>query len=287
MATNSLVKAAVGRYAKNSSLAQQQNQVSIAETDPHLLAARAEAEAARKKHWWSKKAEAEIILSERDRKVLRSVKRRAYYLDRGFKCCCFNVGLDGVIGKRLCDSPQLNLCQLSKTNRLHVATTTGLIPGIGDALGAAFALELIRKASKADLPYNVLSMMMFNVMFDFAIGLVPILGDVLDFMYKANIKNAVLLEEYLMTRRRDELLKEQGKLPPSYEAGTGPVPGTSSATPAFLADEPRITAYDSDDDQVVNHDRPLIGQPSSPPPLPLPATQPDAKPKKSYRTFWK
>lgn len=114
----------------------------------------------------------------------------------------------------------------------------------------------------------------------------PILGDVLDFMYKANIKNAVLLEEFLMTRRRDELLKEQGKLPPSYEAGTGPVPGTQSATPAFLADEPRITAYDSDDELDI-HDRPLIGESSSSPPLPLPATQPDAKPKKSYRTFWK
>jgi hypothetical protein len=44
-----------------------------------------------------------------------------------------------------------------------------LIPGIGDAIGAAFALELIRKASKANLPYHVLSMMMFNVMFDFAV----------------------------------------------------------------------------------------------------------------------
>lgn len=106
-------------------------------------------------------------------------------------------------------------------------------------------------------------------------------------MYKANIKNAVLLEEFLMTRRRDEILKEKGKLPPSYEAGTGPVPGTSSATPAFLSDEPRITAYDPDDDEIVNHERPLIGRSSSPPPLPLPVTEPDAKPKKSYRTFWK
>jgi hypothetical protein len=97
--TNPLVKMAAERFVKNSSLAQNQNKPSIAETDPHILAARAEAEAARKKHWWSKKAEANIILSERDRKVLRQVKRRAYYLDRGFKCCCFNVGLDGVIGK--------------------------------------------------------------------------------------------------------------------------------------------------------------------------------------------
>jgi hypothetical protein len=105
-------------------------------------------------------------------------------------------------------------------------------------------------------------------------------------MYKANIKNAVLLEEYLMTRRRDELLKEQGQLPPTYEAGTGPVPGTQSATPAFLSDEARVTAYDSDE-ELYNHDPPIIGESSSAHPLPPPVTEPVTKPKKSYRTFWK
>lgn len=70
----------------------------------------------------------------------------------------------------VCDPPPPNQPYAScQTNGLHVTTTTGLIPGIGDALGAAFALELIRKAAKADLPYNVLGMMMFNVMFDFAV----------------------------------------------------------------------------------------------------------------------
>jgi hypothetical protein len=48
--------------------------------------------------------------------------------------------------------------------------TTGLIPGIGDALGAAFALELVRKAAKADLPHRILMMMIFNVAFDFMVN---------------------------------------------------------------------------------------------------------------------
>ncbi|KAH8549136.1 hypothetical protein BGW37DRAFT_522701 [Umbelopsis sp. PMI_123] len=248
--TNPLVKMAAQRFAKNTPLGQQQNQPSIADTDPHLLTARAEAESRRKRHWWSRKAEANIILSERDRKILRHVKSRAFYLDRGFQCCCCNIGLDGVIG---------------------------LIPGIGDALGAILALELVRKAAKADLPRNILLMMFFNIAFDFVIGLVPLLGDILDFMYKANMKNATLLEEYLMTRRRDELLMEQGKLPPSFEAGTGPIPGTSSERPA-LKDTPRVTAYDSEEEEVETDT-------SSPAGLQL-QNSPDP-PRKSYRTFWK
>lgn len=72
---------------------------SIAETDPHLRAARAEAEKKQTRHFWSSKPGSEIILCERDREILRQVKRRAFYLDQGFKCCGVSIGLDGVLGK--------------------------------------------------------------------------------------------------------------------------------------------------------------------------------------------
>lgn len=52
-----------------------------------------------KKHWWSKKAQADIILSPHERKVLKKVKSRAHFLDRGIHVCCFSVGLDGLVGK--------------------------------------------------------------------------------------------------------------------------------------------------------------------------------------------
>jgi hypothetical protein len=105
-------------------------------------------------------------------------------------------------------------------------------------------------------------------------------------MYKANTKNAVLLEEYLMTRRRDELLMEQGKLPPTYEAGTGPIPGTESERPA-LSNEPRITAYDSQEDEDESR-HPLVGYAAeSSTAAPAPAHTTDPKPQKSYRTFWR
>jgi hypothetical protein len=53
----------------------------------------------KKKHWWSKRAEAEIVLSPHESKILKKVKRQAHYLDRGIHCCCFAIGLDGLVGK--------------------------------------------------------------------------------------------------------------------------------------------------------------------------------------------
>ncbi len=39
--------------------------------------------------------------------------------------------------------------------------------------------------------------MMFNIALDFGVGLIPILGDVADAIYRANTRNAWLLEAYL------------------------------------------------------------------------------------------
>ena len=40
-------------------------------------------------------------------------------------------------------------------------------------------------------------MMMFNLLIDFIIGLVPFLGDLADAVYKCNTRNAVILEKHL------------------------------------------------------------------------------------------
>jgi hypothetical protein len=42
--------------------------------------------------------------------------------------------------------------------------------------------------------------MMFNIMLDFGLGLVPILGDIVDAIFRANTRNAWLLETYLVKR---------------------------------------------------------------------------------------
>lgn len=45
---------------------------------------------------------------------------------------------------------------------------------------------------------NLRLQMMANVIFDFLIGLIPLVGDFINIMYKANLRNFVLLEKHLV-----------------------------------------------------------------------------------------
>lgn len=47
------------------------------------------------------------------------------------------------------------------------------------------------------LPARLRMHMMINIIFDFIIGLVPFVGDIMDAAYKCNTRNAVILEKYL------------------------------------------------------------------------------------------
>jgi hypothetical protein len=49
-----------------------------------------------------------------------------------------------------------------------------------------------------------------------------------------------------MTRRRDQMLKDQGKLPEDHLVGTGPIPGTDNERPKGHQGTPRIRAYETD-----------------------------------------
>lgn len=148
-----------------------------------------------KKRWWNKAEKADAILSPQERAILKRVKKRAILLDKGMDCCCCQIGLDGIIGKAIFSSfvsvPDIDDILLS-----------GLFPVVGDGIGLLLALQLVHMAMEADLPSSVVSKMMFNITFDFFIGIVPIVGDILDIMFKANTKNAMLLEEYLIQRRK-------------------------------------------------------------------------------------
>lgn len=77
----------------------------------------------------------------------------------------------------------------------------GLIPGIGDTLAMAIACYPIHVAKKHNLGTTVQIRMAKNVAIDWAVGLVPLLGDLLDVAYKANLMNYKLLEEAARKRR--------------------------------------------------------------------------------------
>jgi len=88
--------------------------------------------------------------------------------------------------------------------RIGLDGIVGLVPGIGDLLGAALSGYFIYAASKLDIPKSVISKMLLNTAIETIVGLVPLLGDLFDFFFKANNRNAKLLHEALDARKQDE-----------------------------------------------------------------------------------
>ncbi len=70
----------------------------------------------------------------------------------------------------------------------------GLIPGVGDILGAMASWIIILAAWLRGVPKVTLARMMANVAIETIIGTVPILGDAFDIAWKANRRNFALLE---------------------------------------------------------------------------------------------
>lgn len=73
----------------------------------------------------------------------------------------------------------------------------GLIPGIGDAISLLLSLLIIVDAIKIKIPKSIIFRMLINVLFEFLVGIVPILGDAFDVYWKANLKNLDLLQPHL------------------------------------------------------------------------------------------
>jgi len=74
----------------------------------------------------------------------------------------------------------------------------GLVPVIGDLVGAALSGYIVLEAARADVPSFTLARMLMNVGIDALVGAIPALGDVFDAAWKANIKNVSLLEQHLV-----------------------------------------------------------------------------------------
>ncbi|GAA5982915.1 hypothetical protein JCM10908_006830 [Rhodotorula pacifica] len=154
----------------------------------------------RKKH---RKRALPAGLSKRDERVLRSVRRRAHYLDKGFSLCGFRFGWTAILG---------------------------LIPGAGDIAQFLLGFSLVlRKCREADIPATLQQRMLFNQLCGLGIGLVPLIGDIALAVFKANSRNAALLEEFLIRRASsssssaggDEAAAEQAIANSKIERRTG------------------------------------------------------------------
>ncbi|MBR9988510.1 MAG: DUF4112 domain-containing protein [Gemmatimonadetes bacterium] len=73
----------------------------------------------------------------------------------------------------------------------------GLLPGGGDIAGGVLSGYIILAAARVGAPPAVLARMGVNVVIDAVVGTVPLLGDLFDAGWKANRRNAALLQQYV------------------------------------------------------------------------------------------
>jgi hypothetical protein len=73
----------------------------------------------------------------------------------------------------------------------------GLIPVVGDIIGASLGAYLVWEAKNLGLPNWKLWRMGGNVAFDTAVGFVPFAGDALDFLFRSNSRNLKIVKRHL------------------------------------------------------------------------------------------
>ncbi len=81
--------------------------------------------------------------------------------------------------------------------RFGLDSLLGIIPGVGDTITMASTGYLISKAHEYKLPWHVKTTMLWNLLIDWLIGLIPLLGDIFDVGWKANNKNVALIKKYV------------------------------------------------------------------------------------------
>lgn len=81
--------------------------------------------------------------------------------------------------------------------RIGLDSIVGLVPGIGDTLALAPSAYIIGSAWQMGVPKRRLARMAANTGIDLVIGSIPLLGDIFDVGYKANLKNVAILRDHV------------------------------------------------------------------------------------------
>ncbi|MCR9164672.1 MAG: DUF4112 domain-containing protein [Nannocystaceae bacterium] len=82
-----------------------------------------------------------------------------------------------------------------------------LLPGVGDAVTGTVALSLLVTAMRRGVPRVVVLRMFLNIAVDVLVGMVPVVGDAFDLVWRSNVRNLELLERH------------QGELEPKARPG--------------------------------------------------------------------
>ena len=81
--------------------------------------------------------------------------------------------------------------------RFGLDAIVGLIPGIGDLASPVYTSLILLEGFRRRVPAVVQARMVLNAAIDMGMGLVPLLGDIADVAWKANLRNLALLERHV------------------------------------------------------------------------------------------
>lgn len=80
--------------------------------------------------------------------------------------------------------------------RIGLDPILGLVPGLGDAAGALLASGILLEGARRGASRATLVRIAANIALDVLVGSIPVLGDLFDFAWKANLRNVALLERH-------------------------------------------------------------------------------------------
>lgn len=81
--------------------------------------------------------------------------------------------------------------------RLGLDPIIGLLPVVGDLIGLVLSLYVLLEAHRSGAGKRIKAHMIKNILIETFGGMVPVVGDAFDVVYKANTRNTRLLREYL------------------------------------------------------------------------------------------
>jgi hypothetical protein len=93
--------------------------------------------------------------------------------------------------------------------RIGLDPIIGLVPGIGDLVATALSCYPIIEAYRLGIPVRIILQMLINVAAEGLVGTLPVLGDVFDAVWKANMRNLRLVEASYSPRLKE---RSVGKL---------------------------------------------------------------------------
>lgn len=93
--------------------------------------------------------------------------------------------------------------------RVGLDAIAGLVPVLGDVVTAAMGAYIVWEGHNLGLPKWKLWRMAGNVVFDSAVGAVPLAGDLFDFLFRSNTRNLKIIKRHLDKHHPAQVVIEQ------------------------------------------------------------------------------